>query len=324
MYENDATTLTVSSGGSSKSVVVSIKGLGIKLEEKPGYAFKFKANEFSSDTDIQNWTAQNGKYKVNFSSNFDWFNGGVGSERDEEFGDRQFVAVKAGTEMEINYPVWKQNAPGAGKHLKVIFKTTNCRNYDATALTCKVDKKIIHVDKTEEFFLLTEAETNLDYAEYVRIDNNNQLEMMNIKNDTLNAQEKDSVTKFKDKYVRFENSDGTFDIYQCAMIYPDPKENPDEFYVTWYKTKVTDSFNGLEIKAQNATMKTNNISLSTQYCEDTYIELEIEFTAASSGKKYAKMWIDGVPCGYSIYDPESDLFQLSDPTIKIGSPDCDV
>lgn len=324
LYENDATTLTVSSGGSSKSVVVSIKGLGIKLEEKPGYAFKFKANEFSSDTDIQNWTAQNGKYKVNFSSNFDWFNGGVGSERDEEFGDRQFVAVKAGTEMEINYPVWKQNAPGAGKHLKVIFKTTNCRNYDATALTCKVDKKIIHVDKTEEFFLLTEAETNLDYAEYVRIDNNNQLEMMNIKNDTLNAQEKDSVTKFKDKYVRFENSDGTFDIYQCAMIYPDPKENPDEFYVTWYKTKVTDSFNGLEIKVQNATMKTNNISLSTQYCEDTYIELEIEFTAASSGKKYAKMWIDGVPCGYSIYDPESDLFQLSDPTIKIGSPDCDV
>jgi hypothetical protein len=55
-------------------------------------------------------------------------------------------------------------------------------------------------------------------------------------------------------------------------------------------------------------LKTNNTSVSTQYCEDTYIEFEAEFTAASSGKTYIKMWIDGVPCAYTIYNPNADLF----------------
>jgi type 1 fimbria pilin len=67
----------------SKSVAVAVKGIGIKLEDVEGYAFKFKANEFSSNTDLRNWTAQNGKYTVNFSPNFDWVNKVIDSESDE-------------------------------------------------------------------------------------------------------------------------------------------------------------------------------------------------------------------------------------------------
>jgi hypothetical protein len=75
--------------------------------------------------------------------------------------------------MDITYPLWKINAPGHGKHIKVIFKVNNCRNYDATALSCKVDKKIVYTDKTEEFLLLTETETALDYADSIKINSNN-------------------------------------------------------------------------------------------------------------------------------------------------------
>ena len=318
LYASDAITLAVSAGGSSESITVAVKGLGVSLDEKAGYALKFKANEFSSNTDIQSWSAQNGKYKAHFSSNFDWINGGIGSEKDDSNGDRQFVLVKAGTYMDIDYPLWGINAPGNGKHLKVIFKATNCRDYDAHVLSCKIDKKIVFVNTTEEFFILTDAVTTLEYADSIKINSNEQLELINIKTGVLNALDKVSALEFKNKYICFEN-----EFYQCAVIIPNPNE-PDNFYVTWYKTEIRDSFNGIELKAQNAAVKTNNTSISTQYCEDSYIEFEAEFTAASSGKSYIKLWLDGVPCGYTIYDVDSDLFQLTTPTIRIGSTDCDV
>jgi hypothetical protein len=40
------------------------------------------------------------------------------------------ILIKAGTYMTINYPIWKYFAPVFGKHLKIIFKAKNCKNYD--------------------------------------------------------------------------------------------------------------------------------------------------------------------------------------------------
>jgi hypothetical protein len=41
---------------------------------------------------------------------------------------------------------------------------------------------------------------------------------------------------------------------------------------------ITDSFDGIVLNAQNAIVNTNMSTLDTQYCEDTYIELELDIT----------------------------------------------
>ena len=65
--------------------------------------------------------------QLSFSDNFDWINGGLKSETAEDGNNRQFVNIKAGSTMTINYPLFKQSARTAGKTVKIIFKATSCR-----------------------------------------------------------------------------------------------------------------------------------------------------------------------------------------------------
>lgn len=313
----DAIMLTVQSGGQEKTITVAVQGIDIDLSEKTGYAFKFKSTDFSSNSNVQNWKTENNKYNLSFSDNFDWVNGGLKSEDDGEGGRRQYVAVKAGTTMSINYPMWKQNAPAFGKHFKFIFKATNCRNYDAQVLACKVDKVVPEIDKTVEYFWLEQNRTELTYGKTALV-RNGKIEISDLTTATLDVTSKESQNEFSGKYVEFEG-----EVYQCAFIQSDPDNNPDEKYNTWYKVSAVDSFNGLLLKAQYGQVKTANESLDVHYCEDAYIELEVEVTKDIDNKRYIKFWIDGVPTGYCTYS-ENDRFELPDSIITIGSSDCDV
>jgi hypothetical protein len=78
--------------------------------------------------------------------------------------------------MTINYPLWAKPAAGYGKVFKIIFKTTNCRDYDAEAVTCKKYKKIINVDKEIEYLMYIDNGTELTYSETLSI-NGNTLEL---------------------------------------------------------------------------------------------------------------------------------------------------
>ena len=305
--------LTVQSGGQEKSINVSVKSIGVKIEEKMGYAFKLKSTDFASNDSVRNWNSNN--YTATFSDNFDWINGGLKTESDDEGGHRQCLVIKAGTRMSINYNLWEKNPPGLGKHLKIIFKATNCRDYDATVLTSKSDKQITFTDMSMEYYWLTNAVTNLTYSKNIRI-NNNSIELVNPIEGTLDLLNKDSRTAFENAYSVFEN-----EVYRCNFLQYDDKD-PNSYYAVWYKTSIKDSFNGLVLQAQSATANTNNLSMTTQYCENNYIELEWEVTKASSGKQYMKFWIDGIPSNYVTYST-NDRF-LGGSTIEIGSDDCDV
>jgi hypothetical protein len=61
------------------------------------------------------------------------------------------------------------------------------------------------------------------------------------------------------------------------------------------------------------------------YCEDTYIDFEIDIEPMDSTTKkmYVKTWMDGVPTSIINYD-EYDDFIIDDSSITIGSMDCDV
>lgn len=126
--------LTIQCNGAEKSLTLSVKSINIDINEKSNYAFRFKASEFASNTNVQKWNS-NG-YSAQFSEKFDWYNGGLKTELDENKSARQFLCIKAGSTMSINYPLFESDARTKGKCLKVIFKATKCKDYDGQVLKC--------------------------------------------------------------------------------------------------------------------------------------------------------------------------------------------
>lgn len=217
------TVLGVQCNGILATRTINITSLNIEINEIQNYAFKFKASEFSSNTNVQNWKS-NG-VTATFSEKFDWRNGGLKTELDENKIPRQFLCIKAGSTMTINYNAFKIDAR-YGKCLKVIFKATKCKDYDAQILNCH------------------------------------------------------------------------------------------------------DGSNGLILKAQNAIFNYAGKTLTVPYCEDEYIEFELDITKDAGGeefkKRYIRPWLDGVPAGVSLYDTNDAIAIADETTITIGSADCDV
>jgi hypothetical protein len=110
--------LTVQCGVSEVSFTVEVEALGISTEEVSDYTYKFKASDFASNAAVQSWNS-NG-ITATFSDEFDWINGGLKSEKDESGNNRQYVCIKAGSQMIINHKLFANNAK-RGKNLKVIF-----------------------------------------------------------------------------------------------------------------------------------------------------------------------------------------------------------
>lgn len=132
--ETTTRNLTISCGSSEKTLIFEVESLDIDNAEVLGYAFRFKASDFASNNAIQNWNSNN--ITAEFSENFDWINGGLKSEKDENGYTRQYLKIKAGSYMTINYNLFEMNAPTMGKVFKFIFRAESCRDYDAMVLDC--------------------------------------------------------------------------------------------------------------------------------------------------------------------------------------------
>ena len=124
-------TLRIVCGSVSKEIKVQITDLGITIEPvKTNLAFDFNPAGKTNADESRLWSS--GNIKMSVSDNFDWSNGGYQLDED---GDTYFC-VKAGTTATINYKLFADDAKKPGKNFKLVFKTTNVKNYDATALTC--------------------------------------------------------------------------------------------------------------------------------------------------------------------------------------------
>ena len=213
--------LSFQCGTSELTLLIEVEPLGIDINEVPNYAFKFKANEFADNGSIQKWEDKG--VKVSFSERFDWVNGGLNTEEDENGNPRQYVCVKAGSTMTIDYNVFGIDARQKGKCVKIIFKATKCKDYDGQAVSCH------------------------------------------------------------------------------------------------------DGSRGLVLNAQNAIFNSSDIALKVPYCEDSYIEFELDIASTEEKKYYIRPWIDGIPAGIKVYNPNSDDFYTdSSNKLVIGSEDCDV
>lgn len=139
-------TLTITCGTTVKTIVIEVEELDIDEAEVTGYDFRFKASEMATNDSVKSWSSTYTPVgsntpqtvDISFSQNFDWVNGGLHTETDEDGHLRQFFVVRAGTTATFNYNLFGQayDPKQYGKAFKFIFKAVNCRTYDANVLTC--------------------------------------------------------------------------------------------------------------------------------------------------------------------------------------------
>jgi hypothetical protein len=79
-------TLTITSGSVTKTLIITVNSVRINNAEIGGYVFKLKASELPSNSALQSWHYDDNDVnntKLQFSNNFDWINGGIKTENDE-------------------------------------------------------------------------------------------------------------------------------------------------------------------------------------------------------------------------------------------------
>jgi len=125
--------LTITCGDTVKTLVATIVELGINVTPiTAGLAFDFNPVGRSNNDENRLWSYVDSGIGMTVSDNFDWVNGGYQIDKN---GDQCFC-IKAGTSAEINYELFGDDAKVNGKQFKLIFKTENVAEPDATFLSC--------------------------------------------------------------------------------------------------------------------------------------------------------------------------------------------
>lgn len=120
-----------------KEITVNVESLGYDINPvTEGLVLDIDPTGHSnSETDRAEFGYTDGEgvnHPFTFSDNFDWINGGF--QLDSE-GVTAFV-IKRGTYIQADRSLFNDNATSTGKAIKVVFKATNVRNYDAEIMNC--------------------------------------------------------------------------------------------------------------------------------------------------------------------------------------------
>ena len=97
---------------------IAVTPLELDVDEVDNYAFKLKASDFVGNDGLK---ALEDQGLITFSDNFDWTNGGLKTEVDENGFLRKYICIKNHTSMTINYDLFGRNAIQDGKNFKIIF-----------------------------------------------------------------------------------------------------------------------------------------------------------------------------------------------------------
>lgn len=132
--------LTITCGSVTKSITFEVESIGVEvLPITTGLEIDLNpTGHTNNDTDRTSFGYTDGSgvnHPLTFSDNFDWENGGF---QVDENGDTYFC-VKCGTTATLDRGVFSDDAMRNGKELKIIFKATACRNYDAQVASCFAD-----------------------------------------------------------------------------------------------------------------------------------------------------------------------------------------
>jgi len=138
-------TLTIACGSTSVTIVVNVIDLGYDISPvTTGLAFDFDPTGITNSSTNRLWHDTNDNtVALSVSANFDWDNGGY--QIDSETGESYFL-VKAGTRATISYNLFGTNPKYDGAEFKLVFKTGNVRDAEATFLSCVSDNIGLKMD----------------------------------------------------------------------------------------------------------------------------------------------------------------------------------
>ena len=160
--------LTLTTGSVVKTLTLTVNHIDINNNEISGYAFKLKASEIPSNNALKAWyydESNQNNTKLQFSNNFDWINGGIKTELDENDEIRQYIRIKSGTTMTIPYKMFATDPRANGSNFKIIFKVEKCRNYDAQVLDCISEGIGIQLNAHDASFQSTATTISTQYGE---------------------------------------------------------------------------------------------------------------------------------------------------------------
>ena len=126
--------LTISCRRVTKILKATITKLDIDVEPiTANLAFDFNPTGRSNGDANKLWSdSNNSDIAMTVSDNFDWDNGGYQIDSD----GNQYFCIKAGTQATISYNLCGKDPKQTGAEFKLIFKTQNVRNANATFLSC--------------------------------------------------------------------------------------------------------------------------------------------------------------------------------------------
>ena len=129
--------LTLTCGAVTKTVTMTVTGLGYDIHPvTAGLVMDLDpAGHTNAEVGRANFGYKDGSntnHPLIFSQNFDWTHGGFQVDSD---GVTAFV-VKRGTSVTFDRSLFSDNAKTNGKNIKLIYKSTNVRDYDAELMSC--------------------------------------------------------------------------------------------------------------------------------------------------------------------------------------------
>ena len=163
-----------------KEITVNVESLGYDINPvTEGLVLDIDPTGHSnSETDRAEFGYTDGEgvnHPFTFSDNFDWINGGF--QLDSE-GVTAFV-IKRGTYIQADRSLFNDNATSTGKAIKVVFKATNVRNYDAEIMNC-VSGNIGLVLQAQQAILSSELKSaKIPYCEERQIEMDINIEASN-------------------------------------------------------------------------------------------------------------------------------------------------
>lgn len=152
-----------SDSAESRELKLNVKPLNLEgVTEPQTPTFKLKASEINSNDDLKNMS------NLIFSEGFDWDNGGLQSEKDENGNVMKYICIKNGDTLTIDYNLFGSSALRYGRNFKIIFKATNCYDYDAQVLDCydeNGNKVGLKINAQNAFFSSGSTSVNTMYCE---------------------------------------------------------------------------------------------------------------------------------------------------------------
>lgn len=294
--DETVTSLTITVEDISITINLNITALPINVSPVTGAIIDFDPTTYTNNSvnRLPSWTFGANTYKFTASSNFNWSNDASGGGYKEDEDGKCFV-IKAGSYIDLDYPMFANNVLANGAEMKVIFKTTAVRN--ANAIWYKnigetVGKTVGIQLSAHAGWLKTDKATDTDTT---------------ASGTSYDAWAANTVYAVNAIVVVKDT------IYRCTTAHTSGEEFSSD--------------NWLSVGKIDTGVLATNSYLYFPYSEEDKIELDININKydATAANNFIMSYEDGVPSkayAYS-YGASGDGIQHSN-TIRIGSDDCDV